>query len=118
MRDTLFRVASIFFTRESVVFRDCLLGTAANLQPSEVGTDCTPLYILGIPPKANVTPNDFAQFCSVVFNPYVHHDELPYRSILTTKNLILLDNTRSMSALHSATGRLSYAWLVNGALLR
>ncbi|KAF9441452.1 hypothetical protein P691DRAFT_632752, partial [Macrolepiota fuliginosa MF-IS2] len=70
--DTSFRVASVFFTRESKDFEDRLAESAKAADPTSVPktaeTDRCPTHIIVIASSENVTAEDFAHLCWVFFN--------------------------------------------------
>ena len=71
-----FRQASYFFTRESHVFRDRLAEdtgknkTTNHTGPDSANSDVCAGHILIIKPDENVSPDDFAELCSIFDNPY------------------------------------------------
>ncbi len=71
-----FRQASYFFTRESHVFRDRLaedIGkkkTTNHTGPDSANSDVCAGHTLIIKPDENVSPDDFAELCSIFYNPY------------------------------------------------
>jgi hypothetical protein len=72
-------VASVFFTRESTIFRDRLLegvpkGGDEKSPQSRKNTDTSDVCVkqtIVIEAHENVTADDFAQLCSIFFNPFV-----------------------------------------------
>jgi len=74
--DTCFCQPSYFFTRESPVFRDRLAGhTSKNdamncTKHDSAKSDVSVKHTIVIEPHENVSPDDFAELCSIFDNPY------------------------------------------------
>ncbi|KAJ3562671.1 hypothetical protein NP233_g9425 [Leucocoprinus birnbaumii] len=74
--DTSFRIASIFFARESEVFRERLSedltktnGTDRNKSKNATDPDTSTNHTIVIEAHELVSPDDFAELCSIFYNP-------------------------------------------------
>lgn len=73
--DTCFCQPSYFFTRESPVFRDRLAGDSAKddamncTKHDSADSDVSAKHTIVIEPHENVSPDDFAELCSIFDNP-------------------------------------------------
>ena len=74
--DTCFCQPSYFFTRESPVFRDRLAGDTSKTDAmnctkhDSANSDVSVKHTIVIEPHENVSPDDFAELCSIFDNPY------------------------------------------------
>ncbi|KAJ3563690.1 hypothetical protein NP233_g8781 [Leucocoprinus birnbaumii] len=74
--DTSFRIASIFFSRESEVFKERLSedmtkgnGTDRSKGKNATDPDTSTTHTIVIEAHELVSPDDFAEFCSIFYNP-------------------------------------------------